>query len=164
VDSITTDNVIKAAESGAAVNVTGAVDGEFNEGDTVTLTVDDTEYNGAGAAGGAWVIAVAGADLAASGSLAESVTTIDAAGNATTTTTTHDYSVDTTAPELTVAVDPITSDNVIYAAESGASVDVTGAVAGVFNEGDAVTLTVNGTEYVGTVGEGGAWTDRKSVV
>nr|WP_269496833.1 Ig-like domain-containing protein [Castellaniella sp. S9] len=157
VDSITSDNVINAAESGAAVNVTGAVDGEFNEGDTVTLTVNDTEYTGAVAADGAWVIAVAGSDLAASGSLAVSVTTIDAAGNATTTTTTHDYSVDTTAPELTVAVDPITSDNVINAAESGASVDVTGAVAGEFNEGDAVTLTVNGTEYTGAVAVDGSW-------
>ncbi|WP_269500262.1 Ig-like domain-containing protein, partial [Castellaniella sp. S9] len=157
VDSITSDNVLNAAESGAAVNVTGAVDGEFNEGDTVTLTVNDTEYTGAVAADGSWTIAVAGSDLAASGSLAVSVTTIDAAGNATTTTTTHDYSVDTTAPELTVAVDPITSDNVINAAESGASVDVTGAVAGEFNEGDAVTLTVNDIEYTGAVAADGTW-------
>ncbi|WP_269500261.1 beta strand repeat-containing protein, partial [Castellaniella sp. S9] len=158
VDSITADNVVNAAESGASVDVTGAVDGEFNAGDTVTLTVNNTEYTGTIAANGSWAIAVAGSDLAASDSLDVSVTTTDAAGNSTTTTTSHSYSVDVTAPELTVAVDPVTSDNVINVAESGASVDITGAVTGEFNEGDTITLTVNGTEYVGTAGEGGAWT------
>src|SRR5690606_23212230 len=139
-------NVINAVESGASVDVTGAVAGEFNEGDTVTLTINGTEYTGAAADDGAWTIAVAGSDLAAATSLDVSVTTTDAAGNSTTTTATHDYSVDTDAPELTVSVDSITSDNVLNAAESGAAVNVTGTVDGEFNEGDTVTLMVNGTE------------------
>jgi len=35
VDLITPDNVINAVESGAPVNVTGTVAGEFNPGDVV---------------------------------------------------------------------------------------------------------------------------------
>src|SRR5690606_24799914 len=93
-----------------------------------------------------------------SDSLSVSVTTTDAAGNSTTTTVTHGYDVDTTAPELTVSVEDITADNVINAAESGASIEVAGSVGGEFNEGDTVTLTVGDAEYTGTVGADGQWT------
>ncbi|MER1969212.1 Ig-like domain-containing protein, partial [Castellaniella sp. GW247-6E4] len=158
VDPVTSDNVINAAESGASVNVTGQVTGEFNEGDAVTLTVNSVEYSGTVAADGSWAIAVTGSDLAAADSLDVSVTTTDAAGNSTTTTATHGYGVDTVAPELTVSVDPITADNVINAAESGASVGVTGKVTGEFNEGDVVTLTVGNTLLTGAVGADGSWT------
>ena len=160
VDSITSDNVINAAESGDAVDVTGAVSGEFNEGDTVTLTVNDTEYTGTVAADGTWTIAVAGSDLVATDSLAVSVTTTDVAGNSTTQTTTHSYGVDTTAPELAVSVDSITADNVINTAESGAeTIAVTGAVAAEAGTETAITVTVNGQEYTATVDTStGAWT------
>src|SRR5690606_33619508 len=100
VDPITADNIINAAEAGDAVNVTGAVTGEYNEGDTVMLMVNGIEYTGAVAADGSWVVAVAGADLAAATSLEVSVTTTDAAGNTTTATTRHGYGVDTAAPDL----------------------------------------------------------------
>src|SRR5690606_35680721 len=129
VDSITADNVVNAAEAGDVVNVTGAVTGEFNEGDIVTLTINGVEYTGAVAANGTWTIEVAGSDLAAATSLEVSVTTTDAAGNSTTATGSHAYGVDTTAPELGVLVDSITADNVINAVESGAdTIAVTGTV------------------------------------
>src|SRR5690606_32033069 len=129
VDSIAADNVINAAEAGDVVNVTGAVTGEFSEGDTVTLTVNGIEYTGAVAENGTWTIEVAGSDLAAATSLEVSVTTTDAAGNSTTATGSHAYGVDTTAPDLSVAVDSITTDNVINAVESGAdTIAVTGTV------------------------------------
>src|SRR5690606_31611074 len=141
VDSITADNVINAAEAGQTVDVTGTVTGEFNAADAVTLTVNGVEYIGTVAADGTWTIAVAGADLAASGDLSVSVTTTDAAGNSATASSTHAYAVDVAAPELTITVDSITSDNVINAAEAGAKVDVTGTVTGEFIAGDEVTLT-----------------------
>src|SRR5690606_39377422 len=82
----------------------------------------------------------------------------DAAGNSTTTSATHTYSVDVDAPELAIAVDSITSDNVINAAESGQMVDVTGTVTGEFNAGDEVTLTVGDTVLTGAVAADGTWT------
>src|SRR5690606_12507604 len=118
VDSITADNVINAAESGQTIDVTGTVTGEFNADDAVTLTVNGVEHSGTVAADGTWTIVVAGSDLAAADSLDVSVTTTDAAGNSTTASSTHAYAVDVAAPELTITVHSITSDNVINAAEA----------------------------------------------
>src|SRR5690606_5200281 len=126
VDSITSDNVINAAEAGETVDVTGTVTGEFNADDAVTLTVNGVEYAGTVAADGTWTIAVAGSDLASTSELTASVMSTDAAGNSSTVTATHGYGVATEAPELTITVDSITADNVINAAEAGATVDVTG--------------------------------------
>ncbi|MER1968047.1 Ig-like domain-containing protein, partial [Castellaniella sp. GW247-6E4] len=152
VDPITADNLVNVAESGEPVDVSGAVSGEFNEGDVVTLTVGGTSLTGTVGADGTWTIAVAGSDLAAAGSLSVSVTTADAAGNSTTSTTTHSYGVDTTAPELAVSVDPITADNVINAAESGAAtIAVSGTVGAEAGASTTVTITVNGQDYTATV-------------
>ncbi|HDZ04246.1 Ig-like domain-containing protein, partial [Maribacter sp.] len=43
IDDITVDNILNATEAGADVAVTGTVSGDFNTGDTVTLTVDGTD-------------------------------------------------------------------------------------------------------------------------
>src|SRR5690606_23490035 len=146
-----------AAEAGQTVDVTGTVTGEFTAGDEVTLMVGGTVLTGTVAADGTWTIAVAGSDLAAAESLAVSITTTDAAGNSTTTSATHAYSVDVDAPELTITVDSITADNVINAAEAGETVDVTGTVTGEFNADDAVRLTVGGVGNAGTVAADGIW-------
>src|SRR5690606_14936817 len=133
----------------------GTVAGEFTAGDEVTLTVNGVDYTGTVAADGTWTIAVAGSDLAAADSLNVSITTTDAAGNSSTTSTTHTYGVDVEAPELTTAVDAITADNVINAAEAGETVDVTGTVTGEFSVAAEVTLTVNAVDYTGTVASTG---------
>src|SRR5690606_8011197 len=145
--------------SGAeTIAVTGVVTAETGAETTITVTVNGQQYAATvDAASGTWTVDVATGDLLADSSVGVSATSTDAAGNATTTTTTHGYAIDTTAPELTVSVDSITSDNVINAAESGAAVNVTGLVSGEFNEGDTVTLTVNDTEYTGTVSADGTW-------
>ncbi|MER1969218.1 Ig-like domain-containing protein, partial [Castellaniella sp. GW247-6E4] len=160
VDPVTSDNVVNAAESGAAtIAVSGTVDAEAGASTTVTITVNGQDYTATvDTANGTWAVDVATGDLLADSAVAVSAMSTDAVGNSTTTTTSHGYSVDTTAPEVTVSVDSITADNVINAAESGTSVNVTGQVTGEFNEGDAVTLTVNSVAYTGTVGADGSWT------
>ncbi|MDF2415585.1 retention module-containing protein, partial [Aeromonas sp. 1HA1] len=65
--NITADDVINAAEAGQQIPVSGTVTGEFKAGDTVTLTVNNTEYTGKVAADGRFTILVAGSDLAADG-------------------------------------------------------------------------------------------------
>src|SRR5690606_35320995 len=157
-DSITADDVITAARAADAVYAPSLLDALLIAGDEVTLTVGDTVLTGTVAADGTWAITVAGSDLAAADSLAVSITTTDAAGNSSTVSSTHSYGVDVDAPELTIAVDAITADNVINAAEAGETVDVTGTVAGEFTAGDEVTLTVNGVDYTGTVAADGTWT------
>src|SRR5690606_24131967 len=134
----------------------GTVAGEFTAGDEVTLTVNGVDYTGTVAAGGTWTIAVAGSDLAAADSLAVSITTTDAAGNSTTTSTTHTYGVDVEAPELAIAIDSITADNVINIAESGAeTIALTGTVAAEAGAETTVTVTVNGQQYTACVDAGG---------
>jgi hypothetical protein len=64
--------------------------------------------------------------------------------------------VDTLAPSASISVDAITADNVLNASESGGLVAVTGSVGGDVQDGDIVTLTVNGNAYTGAV-SGGAF-------
>ena len=67
-------------------------------------------------------------------------------------TTTETYTVDVTAPAPTITLTSnITADDVINAAEAGGNIAITGTVGGDADDGDTVTLTVNGTNYTGTV-------------
>ncbi|WP_289041739.1 Ig-like domain-containing protein, partial [uncultured Zobellia sp.] len=159
IDDITADNVLNATEAGGNVNVTGTVSGDFNSGDTVTLTVNGTDYTGTVDGAGAYSISIPGSELAADGdtTVDGSVTTTDTNGNVGTATDSQVYSVDTTAPVPVLAIDDITADNVLNAAEAATNIDVTGTVSGDFNSGDTVTLTVNGTDYTGTVDGAGAY-------
>ncbi|MUH38310.1 Ig-like domain-containing protein, partial [Zobellia amurskyensis] len=153
IDNITADNVLNAAEAGADVAVTGTVSGDFNAGDTVTLTVDGTDYTGTVDALGDFSINIPGSALAADGdtTIDGSISTTDINGNTGTSTEIKTYSVDVTAPVVTVTVDDITSDNSINAAEAGSDIPITGTVSGDFNENDPVTIVVNGNTYSGTV-------------
>ena len=65
---------------------------------------------------------------------------------------TETYTVDVTAPAPTITLTSnITADDVINAAEAGGNIAITGTVGGDADDGDTVTLTVNGTNYTGTV-------------
>ena len=131
--------------------VTGTVGGDVQSGDIVTLTVNGTAYTGA-VSGTTFSINVAGSDLAADAdhTVDASVSTTDAAGNSTTATATKLYVVDTSGA-ASIAVNAITTDNVVNAAEASGTVAVTGTVGGDVQSGDIVTLTVNGTAYTGAV-------------
>jgi len=159
IGSITTDNVVNAAEAGATVQVSGAVSGEFKAGDTVWLTVNGVVSAGQVNTGGAFSIAVPGSDLLADAdrTVAGSITTVDAAGNVGMATTATPYGVDTAAPLPVLAIGSITADNVVNAAEAGGGVQVSGTVSGEFKAGDTVSLTVNGVVSTGQVDVGGAF-------
>ncbi|SPM18523.1 Ig-like domain-containing protein [Vibrio cholerae] len=158
---ITADDIINAEEAGQQIPVSGTVTGEFNKGDIVTLTVNNTQYTGEVDADGRFTILVAGSDLAADAdqTIDASVTSTDAAGNSSTATDTEGYKVDTVAPELDIKLDAdITADDIINAEEAGQQIPVSGTVTGEFNKGDIVTLTVNNTQYTGEVDADGRFT------
>ncbi|MBO0591034.1 Ig-like domain-containing protein, partial [Cellulophaga sp. E16_2] len=159
IDDITADNILNATEAGADVAVTGTVSGDFKENDVVTLTVDGTDYTGTVNALGNFSIDVPGSKLAVdpNTTVDGSVTTTDDAGNTGTETATQVYNVDTTAPIPLLEIDDITADNILNATEAGADVAVTGTVSGDFKENDVVTLTVDGTDYTGTVNAAGLY-------
>ncbi|MCG8711086.1 Ig-like domain-containing protein, partial [Brenneria sp. 4F2] len=152
IDNITADNVVNATESGQSISVSGQTGGNVQAGDAVTVTVGNETYqttvNGDGSS---WSVNVPGSVLAGNSSVTATVTTTDAAGNTTTANASHDYGVDTTAPEASITIDPITADNVVNATESGQTISVTGKVGGDVQTGDTVTVTVGGQTYPATV-------------
>ncbi|WP_129083087.1 Ig-like domain-containing protein, partial [Halarcobacter anaerophilus] len=86
VDNITTDDVINASEADETITVTGtATGGDISEGDSVSFTVNGTEYRATVGEDGSWSADVAGSDLAADTSFEVSVESSDEAGNTVTT-------------------------------------------------------------------------------
>ncbi|WP_368210374.1 retention module-containing protein, partial [Aeromonas sp. R4-2] len=138
--------------------ITGTTDAPA--GSTVTLVV--TDANGTQQTltatvqpGGGYSVDVT--TPLAEGSYQVTASVTDPAGN--TGTATDDGSVDSKAPNLTIALDAnITDDDVINAAEAGQQIPVSGTVSGEFKVGDIVTLTVNNTAYTGPVDANGRFT------
>jgi hypothetical protein len=60
-------------------------------------------------------------------------------------------------PAATISVDDITADDFINAAESAATINVTGSVGGDASSGDTVSIDINGNSYSGTVGAGNSF-------
>ena len=100
IDLITADNIINESESVTAILVTGTVTGDFSNGDTVTLTINNTEYSGTVNSTGNFEIPVSGNDLVLDGDLMVSgiLTTSDNFGNTGTATAQRPYEVAIDAP------------------------------------------------------------------
>lgn len=148
---VTDDNIITVGENKGNIALTGKVSGNFAANDIVTLYVNGKAYTGKTAADGSFSIAVAASDLAA-----DKDTQIEAKVTGTggdTANAAQDYVVETasTAGKPTaLSIDPITEDNLVNAAEAGATLDITGKVTGAFTTDDQITLTVNGKTFTGT--------------
>ena len=151
---ITADNIVNAAEAGGTVAVTGTVGGDVQDGDTVTLTVNGTAYTGRcrAAPSASTSPAATSPPMPTPRSTPASPPPTPPA-TAPRRPTRRAYTVDTTAP-ASITLDAITADNIVNAAEAGGTVAVTGTVGGDVQDGDTVTLTVNGTAYTGTVASG----------
>ncbi|MEJ2310659.1 MAG: Ig-like domain-containing protein, partial [Gammaproteobacteria bacterium] len=145
VDAITPDNVINAAESGHKVDVTGMVGGQFNAGDTVTLTVSGKSHTGQVDAAGKFTIAVPGSELQGASSIHAAVSTTDSAGNTGTASLDHAYRVDAGAPAVTVNAVALTNDN---------TPDITGSTD---DPNAIIVVTVNGQTYTATNHGDGTW-------
>jgi len=165
------DGVLNIAEQEAGITISGTTDAE--DGQTVTVTISDGGVITAGAigvrvvtgaefsvtttaSGGAWSVVIPATDLAG---LADGTTVTvtanveDAAGNPATATTgsfTTDLSADIEI--ITIAGDPVASAT-ITAADRVGGFDVTGTATGV-EDGQTVTVTLNGQDFTGTVASG----------
>ncbi|WP_248464745.1 beta strand repeat-containing protein, partial [Pectobacterium versatile] len=159
IDTVTSDNVINAAESGQTIAVTGKVDNDVKAGDAITVKVGTETYQTTvNTDGKTWSVNVPGSVLAANGDVSATVTTRDTAGNVTTANTSHAYSVDTVAPTASISIDNVTSDNVINASESSQTIAVTGKVGNEVKAGDAITVKVGTETYQTTVNtDGKTW-------
>ncbi|ABB60634.1 hypothetical protein SDY_0423 [Shigella dysenteriae Sd197] len=152
INAITADDVINAAEKGAALTLSGSTSG-VEAGQTVTVTFGGKTYSATVAANASWSTTVPAADMAAlrDGDASAQASVSNVNGNSATTT--HAYSVDATAP--TVTINTIASDDILNAAEAGAALTITGSSTA--EAGQTVTVTLNGTNYTGTVQTDGSW-------
>lgn len=139
------------------LTITGKTSAE--DGQTVTVTFDGTEYTTT-AGGGAFSVTVPQAALQAivdrpgdTASVEVSAAVSDAAGNAATPAT---VTVPGDFSSPTVTIGTVADDNIINAAEAGGDVTVSGETSNVL-AGQTVTVGLNGKTYTGTTDGKGDW-------
>jgi large repetitive protein len=147
IDAVTADNTVNAAEAAAGFQITGT----STAGAIVTATIAGSTQTATVGAGGAWSITYpAGALTPGEYDATITATTVDAAGNSTSTTRT--MRVDTVT---SVAMNgPVAGDDVVNAAEAAGGITLTGTA----QPGNTVNVAWNGTTLPATVAAGGTWT------
>lgn len=152
IDAVTADNVLNGTEASGEVAVSGTTTAEV--GQTVTVNIGGVEQTALVTAGGIWTALFATDALS---NLAQGLTTInvsvsDKAGNPASGN--HTFLVDTQAP--TVAVNDLTADNIINAAEKGQALVISGTTVDA-KVGDTVEVEFNGNPYTTQVDASGTW-------
>ncbi|KLV69871.1 retention module-containing protein [Citrobacter sp. MGH110] len=163
IDDVTTDNTLNRAELYMRNQViSGTVSGEdAKAGDPVLVEINGHQYNGQiidlGNSTLGYRIAVNAADFANNVAKVDgymdvkvTVTSHDAAGNLAIATDTHSVHVDNFA-ENTVHIDTVANDNVVNAIENRMTTLISGMAGGDAKVGDAVTVSVQGQSFTGTV-------------
>ncbi|AOL11762.1 FG-GAP repeat protein [Enterobacter sp. HK169] len=152
IDAIATDDVINAAEKGADLVLSGSTS-NVEENQTVTVIFGGKTYTAKVDADGNWTATVPSADLAGlkDGDASVQVSVTSAHGNSASAG--REYSVDATAPTLTI--DTVAGDNVINASEASAGVAISGTTTA--EVGQTVTVTLGGKSYTAQVQQGGIW-------
>ncbi|MBT1452126.1 Ig-like domain-containing protein [Glaciecola sp. XM2] len=153
--SITSDNIIDQLEiiSGANIDITGTTGGDLDDGDTVTLTVNNNDFTGS-INSNTFSISVPVADLASDNTVSASATT--STGNSAGEETASDSLAYTVEPAITASIslnDNVTDDDILSPDEiaEGEPVSITGTVGGDVADGDTVILSVNGNDFQTTV-------------
>ncbi|HFT0375680.1 TPA: Ig-like domain-containing protein [Enterobacter mori] len=152
IDAIATDDVINAAEKGADLVLSGSTS-NVEENQTVTITFGGKTYTAKVDADGNWTATVLSADLAGlkDGDASVQVNVTNVNGNSASAG--REYSVDTTAPG--VSIDTVAGDNVINGSEAAAGVAISGTTTA--EVGQTVTVTLGGKSYTAQVQQGGLW-------
>ncbi|HDC4832680.1 TPA: Ig-like domain-containing protein [Enterobacter cloacae] len=153
IDAIATDDVINAAEKGADLLLSGSTSNvEANQ--TVTITFGGKSYTATVGTDGKWTATVPAADLAGlkDGDASVQVSVTNVNGNSASAG--REYSVDATAPSVTI--NTLATDDILNAAEAQADLIVSGTSTA--EAGQTVTVSLNGKDYTATVGSDGNWT------
>ncbi|MBS7799122.1 Ig-like domain-containing protein [Enterobacter roggenkampii] len=153
IDAIASDDVINAAEKGADLVLSGATS-NVEENQTVTITFGGKSYTATVGADGKWTATVPAADLAGlkDGNASVQVSVTNVNGNSASAG--REYSVDATAP--TVTINTLATDDILNAAEAKSDLTVSGTSTA--EAGQTVTVSLNGKDYTTTVSADGSWT------
>ncbi|EPL0393792.1 Ig-like domain-containing protein [Enterobacter ludwigii] len=153
VNSVTPDNVLNAAEKGHDLALSGTTSG-VEAGQTVTVTFGGKSYTTTVDANGNWAYTVPAADVSGlkEGDARVQVSVSNVNGNPTSSS--HEFSVDTTAPAVTI--NTVSHDNMLNAAEAAQDLTLSGTSTA--EAGQTVTVTFNGNQYTAQVQADGSWT------
>ncbi|MEQ4468998.1 Ig-like domain-containing protein [Enterobacter asburiae] len=153
IDAVATDDVINAAEKGADLVLSGATS-NVEENQTVTITFGGKSYTATVDADGKWTATVPAADLAGlkDGDASVQVSVTNVNGNSASAG--REYSVDATAPSVTI--NTLANDDILNAAEAQSDLTVSGTTTA--EAGQTVTVSLNGKDYTTTVSADGSWT------
>lgn len=153
IDAIASDDVINAAERGADLVLSGTT-ANVEENQTVTITFGGKSYTATVDAEGKWTATVPSADLAGlkdgDASVQVSVTNV----NGISASAGREYSVDATAPSVTI--NTIATDDILNASEAQSDLAISGTSTA--EAGQTVTVSLNGKDYTTTVSANGSWT------
>ncbi|PPY12146.1 Ig-like domain-containing protein, partial [Cronobacter sakazakii] len=151
-DPLTDDNILNGSEVLQNQVISGTVDAA-NAGRTITVTLNGNTYTGVVGADGSWSVTLPASALQAlpQGLNTITVTLVDVNGN--TVTQTADINVDTVAPTLQLT--PFTDG--VLGGEQASTTQILRGSTGVAEEGQTVTITLNGKTYTATVGADGSW-------
>ncbi|MEH4745563.1 Ig-like domain-containing protein [Enterobacter asburiae] len=153
IDAIATDDVINAAEKGADLVLSGTTS-NVEENQTVTITFGGKSYTATVGADGKWTTTVPAADLAGlkDGDASVQVSVTNVNGNSASAG--REYSVDATAPSVTI--NTLATDDILNATEAKSDLTVSGTSTA--EAGQTVTVSLNGKDYTTTVSADGSWT------
>ena len=153
-DTPFTDGVLNGAEAQVTQTLSGTT-GVAGDGQTVAIVVGGTTYNGTVDSNGNWTVDLPVAALQAlpQNDSTLPVTVTDAAGNSNTLAI--PVIVDTVAPTLTL--NPVAGNDVVNSGEAAGEITVSGGSTGA-QEGQLVTVAINGQSYTTPVDANGNWT------
>ncbi|KAA8730411.1 Ig-like domain-containing protein [Ewingella americana] len=152
IDKVAGDDVINSTEHNQPLVISGTSN-HLVAGETINITLNGKPYTAIVGDDGKWSTTVPVADVQA---LQNQEYTITATGNdvaENVATGTHQVTVDTTPPLLTIVVDA-GADGIVNAVEAALGLPISGTAP----EGTTVTVTVDGKPYPVLVPEGGNWT------
>lgn len=159
INTVSGDDIINIAESQQPLQITGTAPlNDSGQPVVVKVVINGLTYNGLVQTDGSWSITIPAGDLAnlPNGSTTITATLTDAAGN--TGSVSHGITLDTDpaqAPLLTI--NTLSGDDYINLVESGQPLTISGGSQRV-EQGQQVTVTLNGKTYTANVAADGSWT------
>ncbi|WP_458339170.1 Ig-like domain-containing protein [Enterobacter hormaechei] len=153
INVLATDDVINAAEKGADLVLSGATT-NVEAGQTVTISLNGRIYTTTVDDSGNWTYTVPSADLAGlkDGDASVQVSVTNVNGNSASAG--HEYSVDATAPSVTI--NTIATDDILNASEAQSDLAISGTSTA--EAGQTLTVSLNGKDFTTTVSADGSWT------
>ncbi|RTM34462.1 Ig-like domain-containing protein, partial [Enterobacter hormaechei subsp. xiangfangensis] len=153
IDAIASDDVINAAERGADLVLSGTTS-NVEENQNVTITFGGKNYTATVDAEGKWTATVPSADLTGlkDGDASVQVSVTNVNGNSASAG--REYSVDATAPSVTI--NTIATDDILNATEAQSDLAISGTSTA--EAGQTLTVSLNGKDYTTTVSANGSWT------